>query len=161
MLLTGLWIASLAQCVEKTAAHDQKPGVSLSVTEEKERIHARTRGQAGGSLTGEWKAQERKQHAEEAAGWSGVRGKRLRWRSDCNEVSIIWFVSLLTCLCVASVSAVFSSLEPEAQSIISQEKNPMCDGDTGFYNVELRSTQVSCLGVPLCHVPDTVACDCS
>lgn len=67
-LLTALGIACLGQCLEKAAAHDQKPGVSLSVTEEKKGIHVGTRGQAGGSLTGERETQEGKQHTEEAAG---------------------------------------------------------------------------------------------
>ena len=66
--LPGLCIVCLGKCLEKTAAHDQKPGVSLSVTEEKERIHVGTAGKAGGSLTGERETQERKQHTEEAVG---------------------------------------------------------------------------------------------
>lgn len=40
--------------------------------------------------------------------------------------------------------------EPEAQSIISEEKDAVCDGDTGLYNVELWSVEVSCLEIPLC-----------
>lgn len=39
----------------------------------------------------------------------------------------------------------FFCLEPEAQSIISKEKDTVCDGDTGLYNVELWSIEVSCL----------------
>lgn len=66
--LTGLCIVCPGQCLEKAAAHDQKPGVSLSVTEEKERIHVGTGGEAGGSLIGERETQKRKQHTEEAAG---------------------------------------------------------------------------------------------
>lgn len=44
----------------------------------------------------------------------------------------------------------FLCLEPETQSIISEEKDAVCVGDPGLYNVELWSIEVSCLEIPLC-----------
>lgn len=55
-------------------------------------------------------------------------------------------------MCTSVLLSVFCflCLEPEAQSIISEEEDTVCDGDTGLYNVELWSTEVSCLEIPLC-----------
>lgn len=36
------------------------------------------------------------------------------------------------------------------RKFISKEKDAVCDGDTGLYNVELWSVEVSCLEIPLC-----------
>lgn len=59
---------------------------------------------------------------------------------------------ILLHMCTSLLLSVFCflCLEPEAQSVISEENNPLCDGDTGLYNVELWSTEVSCLEIPLC-----------
>lgn len=60
--------------------------------------------------------------------------------------------------CMSSLLWFFFCLESEAQSIVSKEKDPVCDGDTGFHNVELWSTEVSCLGIPLC-IATLLSCD--
>lgn len=58
------------------------------------------------------------------------------------------------CVCAPFLQldfSVFSRLEPEAESIISKEKNTVCHGDPGFHNVELWATEVSCLGSSSLH----------
>lgn len=52
-LVNSPCVVCSGQRLEAAAAHDQKPRVSLSVTQEEEGIHVGTGGQAGGSPAGE------------------------------------------------------------------------------------------------------------